>query len=106
MGIIDYLFNVMVWLFNSSIGDRSPLQVFGVKMFARASFYPTLFYNIVMSKISRRNWYDRIDKNVILGALPFRSMIETLRQENVKGIISLNENYELWLFSYNKEVIQ
>jgi len=29
--------------------------------------------------------------------------VETLRQENVKGIISLNENYELWVFSHNKE---
>lgn len=43
-------------------------------MFARISFYPTLFYNIFMEKVSSRNWYDRIDENVILGALPFRSM--------------------------------
>jgi len=83
--------------------ERTPLQVFSIKMFARASFYPTLLYNIVMARVSSRKWYDRIDKRVILGALPFRGMVETLRQENVKGIISLNENYELWLFSYNKE---
>lgn len=42
-------------------------------MFARVSFYPTLFYNVLMEKFTRRNWYDRIDDNVILGALPFRS---------------------------------
>lgn len=43
-------------------------------MFARLTFYPTLLYNVLMEKISSRNWYDRIDDNVILGALPFRSM--------------------------------
>jgi len=82
---------------------RSPLQIFAIKMFARISFYPTLFYNICMERISSRRWYDRIDSNVILGALPFRSMVDTLQQENVKGIISMNENYELTLFSHNKE---
>lgn len=43
-------------------------------MFARVTFYPTLLYNILMEKITSRNWYDRIDETVILGALPFRSM--------------------------------
>lgn len=43
-------------------------------MFARATFYPTLFYNVVMEKITARRWYDRIDEHTILGALPFRSM--------------------------------
>lgn len=43
-------------------------------MFARVTFYPTLLYNVFMEKVSQRNWYDRIDENVILGALPFRSL--------------------------------
>lgn len=45
-----------------------------LKMFARVSFYPTLFYNVCMEKVSARRWYDRIDETTILGALPFRSM--------------------------------
>lgn len=45
-------------------------------MFARVTFYPTLVYNVFMEKISSRRWYDRIDDNVILGALPFPSMTE------------------------------
>jgi hypothetical protein len=45
-------------------------------MFARVTFYPSLFYNIFMEKVSARRWYDRIDENVILGALPFRSMTQ------------------------------
>lgn len=43
-------------------------------MFARVTFYPSLFYNVLMEKVSSRNWYDRIDEVVILGALPFRKM--------------------------------
>ena len=74
-------------------------------MFGRLSFYPTLVYNVVMERVSSRNWFDRIDKNVILGALPFRGMVQTLKQENVVGIVSMNEDYELKLFSNGEEVI-
>lgn len=48
-------------------------------MLARASFYPTLLYNVMMERISNRTWYSRIDETVILGALPFRSITETVR---------------------------
>ncbi|XP_055706572.1 phosphatidylglycerophosphatase and protein-tyrosine phosphatase 1 isoform X2 [Phlebotomus papatasi] len=74
-------------------------------MFARVSFYPTLFYNVFMEKVTSRRWYDRIDNNVILGALPFRSMTQDLIQnENVKAVVSMNEDYELTLFSNNAEM--
>ncbi|KAJ8873447.1 hypothetical protein PR048_024264 [Dryococelus australis] len=67
-----------------------------VEMLARVSFYPTLLYNVVMERISRRRWYDRIDETVILGALPFRYMTNKLiRDENVKAVVSMNEDYEL-----------
>lgn len=72
-------------------------------MFARLSFYPTLFYNVAMERVTSRRWFDRIDRNVILGALPFRGMIQDLKDENVKAIISMNEDYELWLFSHDRE---
>ncbi|PSN42640.1 Phosphatidylglycerophosphatase and protein-tyrosine phosphatase 1 [Blattella germanica] len=73
-------------------------------MFARLSFYPTLFYNVVMEKLTSRNWYDRIDDTVILGALPFRGMTQKLiSEENIKAVVSMNEDYELWLFSNGKE---
>ncbi|XP_014258724.1 phosphatidylglycerophosphatase and protein-tyrosine phosphatase 1 [Cimex lectularius] len=69
-------------------------------MFARLSFYPTLLYNVLMEKMTSRNWYDRIDDTVILGALPFRSMTDKLiSEENVRGVVSMNEDYELYLFS-------
>ncbi|XP_026988868.2 phosphatidylglycerophosphatase and protein-tyrosine phosphatase 1 isoform X2 [Tachysurus fulvidraco] len=45
-------------------------------LLARALFYPTLAYNVLMEKVSSRRWFDRVDHTVILGALPFRSMTE------------------------------
>lgn len=70
------------------------------KMFARLSFYPSLLYNVVMEKMTSRNWYDRIDETVILGALPFKSMTDQLiNEENVRGVVSMNEDYELYMFS-------
>ncbi|XP_011193134.1 phosphatidylglycerophosphatase and protein-tyrosine phosphatase 1 isoform X2 [Zeugodacus cucurbitae] len=73
-------------------------------MFARVTFYPSLFYNVLMEKASFRNWYDRIDENVILGALPFRSEAkELIAKENVKAVVSMNEDYELSMFSNDSE---
>ncbi|CAH0550753.1 unnamed protein product [Brassicogethes aeneus] len=68
------------------------------KMFARVTFYPTLLYNVCMEKLTPRRWYDRIDDTVILGALPFPSLTkELVEKENVKAVISMNEDYELML---------
>lgn len=76
----------------------------GTAMFARVTFYPTLLYNVLMEKVTSRRWYDRIDDNVILGALPFRGMSKQLvEEENVKGVVSMNETYELKIFSNDAE---
>ncbi|XP_068155866.1 phosphatidylglycerophosphatase and protein-tyrosine phosphatase 1 [Drosophila tropicalis] len=71
-------------------------------MLARVSFYPTLLYNVLMEKATSRNWYDRIDDHVILGALPFRSQANDLiAKEEIKAVVSMNEDYELSAFSNN-----
>ncbi|OQV23821.1 putative Phosphatidylglycerophosphatase and protein-tyrosine phosphatase 1 [Hypsibius exemplaris] len=62
----------------------------------KAFFFPTIFYNVVMDTVRSRNWFNRIDKHVVLGAMPFRSGLESLvSSENIKGIISMNEEFEL-----------
>ncbi|XP_051988222.1 phosphatidylglycerophosphatase and protein-tyrosine phosphatase 1 [Xyrauchen texanus] len=71
---------------------------------ARVVFYPTLAYNVVMEKVSTRQWYNRVDQTVILGALPFRSMTEELVQkEKVRGVITMNEEYETKYFCNSAE---
>ncbi|GBP46998.1 Phosphatidylglycerophosphatase and protein-tyrosine phosphatase 1 [Eumeta japonica] len=79
---------------------RSSLSTHGTAMFARVTFYPTLLYNVLMEKVTTRRWYDRIDETVILGALPFQNMTRQLiENENLKGVVSMNETYELKVFS-------
>ena len=94
------------------------------RMFARATFLPTLAYNVIMERISVRNWWDRIDSHIVLGALPFRGTtssrvsflkilsfwqllaniftsirFQIIKEENVKAVVSMNETYELKMFS-------
>jgi len=76
----------------------------GSAIFARFAFYPTLFYNYAMSHVSSRNWYDRIDDTVLLGALPFRRTAkELVAKENVKAVISANQPHELKHFTPTDE---
>ncbi|KAJ0066661.1 hypothetical protein NL108_016765 [Boleophthalmus pectinirostris] len=66
---------------------------------ARLLFYPTLAYNVLMERWSSRRWFDRVDPHLILGALPFRSMTKQLvEEEQVGGVITMNEEYETRLF--------
>lgn len=46
--------------------------MFSSWIFARVAFYPSLLWGIVTESATKR-WYDRVDTNVILGALPFKS---------------------------------
>ncbi|KAF4094402.1 hypothetical protein AMELA_G00014710 [Ameiurus melas] len=73
-------------------------------LLARILFYPTLAYNVMMEKISSRRWFDRVDQTVILGALPFRSMTaELVQAENVRGVVTMNEEYETEFFCNSAE---
>lgn len=70
-------------------------------MFARISFYPTLVYNLFMEKVCSRQWYNRIDDVVILGALPFPSVAKQLiEKENVKGT---NLKFKLYKILHHKQ---
>jgi len=72
------------------------------RMFARVTYLPTLAYNLGMERLSLRRWYDRIDNTVILGALPFRSAYteKMVSAEKIGGVVSMNEDYELSMFSH------
>ncbi|CAL5432564.1 unnamed protein product [Camellia sinensis] len=62
---------------------------------ARALFYPTLLYNVVRNKVQVEfRWWDWIDEFVLLGAVPFPSDVERLKERGVCGVITLNEPYE------------
>lgn len=61
-------------------------------------FYATIGYTWLRYQLQpyKFRWYDRVDENVVLGALPFRSMVEQLKvDENIGGVVCCNEQYEL-----------
>jgi atypical dual specificity phosphatase len=61
---------------------------------ARSFFWPTLMHNYAMGRVLRvRRWWDRVDANVILGALPFRRDATKLKNERVTGVINMCEEY-------------
>lgn len=60
-------------------------------MFARVTFYPTLVYNVLMEKLTPRQWYNRIDDTVILGALPFPHIAQEVSRLMVKCYICPRE---------------
>jgi len=57
-------------------------------MLARVSFFPTLTYNLIFEKLTSRNWWDRIDENVVLGALPLKG--ETSRRVTIFLVATFN----------------
>ncbi|CAD5212090.1 unnamed protein product [Bursaphelenchus okinawaensis] len=65
-------------------------------MMGHIAFYPTLAYNLARNLIQPQSWkwYNRVDESLILGALPFRSMVEELKQEKVAGIVCCTEEFE------------
>ncbi|KAK1364583.1 putative dual specificity protein phosphatase DSP8 [Heracleum sosnowskyi] len=61
----------------------------------RALFYPTLLYNVVRNKIqSEFRWWDRVDEFILLGAVPFPTDVQRLKELGVHGVVTLNEPYE------------
>ena len=59
-----------------------------MSLFNKAVFYPTLFYNVFMTKVTTRKWFNRIDETVVLGALPFRGMTKWVNMHVVIELFS------------------
>ena len=52
-------------------------------------YYPTLFWNVLLGRwLKLRNWWDRIDDQMIIGALPFASDVPKLSHEGVTGVVN------------------
>jgi len=57
------------------------LRDIGIEMLSsliKFSFYPSLAYNVLLEKLTSRQWYSKIDDTVIVGALPFKWMTKDL----------------------------
>ena len=61
---------------------------------ARALFVPTYLWNRLNAGVlKRRNWWDRVDENVIVGALPHASDVPQWKDDNVTGVVNTCEEY-------------
>ena len=64
------------------------------KIIARVLFIPTLLWNVLLGRILRvRNWWDRVDDHLIVGALPFRSDVPALSAAGVKAVVNTCDEY-------------
>lgn len=73
---------------------------------ARLFFYPSLLYTLLRERLpfSARPWFHRIDSAVLLGALPLRGRCRQLiEKENVRGVITMNEEYETRFLCYSSQ---
>jgi len=62
----------------------------------RILFYPSLAYNLFNHYTlpeGTHDWWNYIDKHVILGALPFHSTVTMLYKEGVRGVVNTCEEY-------------
>jgi len=74
---------------------------------ARLLFYPTLAWNLMLHRLNRRRrWWDRIDRHVILGALPFASDVAGLAAEGVRAVVNTCEEYAGPLAAYGQAGIE
>jgi atypical dual specificity phosphatase len=62
---------------------------------ARLLFWPTLGWNLLLARVipSKRRWWDRVDRNVILGALPFASSVQPLYDAGVRAVVNTCQEY-------------
>jgi atypical dual specificity phosphatase len=70
-------------------------------------FWPTLAWNVLLGRILHvRNWWDRVDSNVIVGAYPFPRDVASLRGEGVRAVVNLCEEYAGPLREYDQHGIE
>ena len=64
------------------------------RLYARTVFWPTLGWNFLLGRVLNvRNWWDRVDSHVIVGAYPFARDVASLRGEGVRAVVNTCEEY-------------
>lgn len=77
------------------------------RLVANLIFYPTLGWNVLLGRILKvRNWWDKVDENIVLGAMPFTSDVEPLAGLGVRGVVNTCEEYEGPIALYRKHGIE
>ncbi len=73
---------------------------------AQLTFYPTLWWNMLLGRVLNvRNWWDPINENIVLGALPFASDVKKLRDIGVGAVVNTCQEYEGPIEEYRRHNI-
>lgn len=76
-------------------------------MYARTVFYPTLSWNYALARVfKRRNWWDSIDPNVIVGAYPFARDVQAMSAAGVRAVVNTCEEYDGPRVQYERHGIE
>jgi atypical dual specificity phosphatase len=61
-----------------------------VKFFVWLLFYPTLWWNLLLNRFigQKRRWWDWVDDDVLLGALPFPADVPKLKSIGIGAVIN------------------
>lgn len=51
-----------------------------LQVLSRLAYFPAIGWNMIRWRWQKRQWYNRIDNTVVLGALPFRNQTEEVRE--------------------------
>jgi len=78
-----------------------------MSLLARILFYPTLWWNLALSRVSkRRRWWDWVDERVLLGAFPLRKHVEPLRAAGIGAVINTCREHAGPLDEYRRAGIE
>lgn len=77
------------------------------RLYARSVFYPTLSWNYALARfLKRRNWWDHIDPNVIVGAYPFARDVDAMFAAGVRAVVNTCEEYAGPSIQYERHGIE
>ena len=61
-------------------------------LYARAIYYPTLLWNMLLGRwLKVRNWWDIVDDDIVLGAFPFARDVKSMHDLGVRAVVNTCE---------------
>ena len=78
-------------------------HLFWRRVAARVLFLPTLGWNLLLGRMLRvRHWWDAIDDDVYMGAMPFSRDVSTFQRIGIGAVVNTCEEYTGPVATYNR----
>jgi atypical dual specificity phosphatase len=77
------------------------------RIYAQTVFYPTLMWNMLLGRwIGVRQWWNRVNSGIILGALPMRRDVASMHKDGVRAVVNTCEEYAGPVAEYEQHGIE